>query len=56
MLADTLERNVRKPRATKAGLKFVNFVKKKKKKVKQDLELVLKEMDYKEQQRIGRWG
>ena len=28
MLADTLERNVKKPRATKAGLKFVNFVKK----------------------------
>ena len=25
--ADTLERNVKKPRATKGGLKFVNFVK-----------------------------
>ena len=27
VLADTLERNVKKPRTTKGGLKFVNFVK-----------------------------
>ena len=27
VLADTLERNVKKPKATKGGLEFVNFVK-----------------------------